>query len=467
MKKRPNIIVILTDDQGIWTLGCYGNIELPTPNLDRLAAAGMRFDNFFCVSPVCSPARASLLTGAIPSTHGVHDWIRGGNSRENPIEYLAGRKGYTDFLAENDYICGLSGKWHLGASAMPQKSFSHWYAHEGGVSSYYNAPMYRNDKPEIANGYLTDLITDDALEFIKINKDGDSPFYLSLHYTAPHSPWIDNHPREVVEIFDDCPFVSCPQEPEHPWASHLTKQCLGNREQLKGYFAAVNAMDTNVGRILDYLETAGIREETLIFFTSDNGFSCGHHGFWGKGNGTFPLNMYENSVKVPMIISHPGIIPEGASCDALLSHYDFMPTLLDYLKISNPKQKILPGKSFLPLLRNGNSNDIQHENIVVFDEYGPVRMIRTKEWKYIHRYPYGPNELYNLRDDPDERENLIKDKGKGKIIRDLNGMLQEWFCTYADQKVDGCREAVTGRGQLTMAGINSKGYKTYEDLDVF
>ena len=135
MTHRPNVIVILTDDQGYWALGCAGNEEIRTPNLDRLAASGTRFENFFCVSPVCSPARASLLTGRIPSHHGVHDWLRGGNAKvdhENHglIEYLKDQPGYTDFLSQQGYVCGLSGKWHLGDTDgryPTDQGFNEWY----------------------------------------------------------------------------------------------------------------------------------------------------------------------------------------------------------------------------------------------------------------------------------------------------------------------------------------------------
>ncbi len=458
-KKRPNVIVVLNDDHGQWALGCYGNKEIRTPNLDRLAARGMRFDNMFCVSPVCSPARASLMTGRIPSQHGVHDWIADGNAKDGAIDYLEGQLAYTDLLSENGYTCGISGKWHLGNSVKPQKHFDHWYVHQKGGGPYYNAPMYRNGELVHEKGYISDVITDDALEFMRKGSNKDNPFYLSVHYTAPHSPWKDSHPQDIVDSYDDCPFETCPQEPKHPDATSLTDNCLGNREELKGYFAAVTAMDMNLGRMLDELEKLGIENDTLVFFTSDNGFSCGHHGFWGKGNGTFPLNMYENSVKVPTIISHPGVIPENSACDSLLSHYDFMPTLLDILNIKNPESDKLPGKSFLPVLE-GKETEIR-ENVVIYDEYGPVRMARTKDWKYIHRYPYGPHELYNLTEDSDERVNLIDDPEWNEKRESLKSMLYEWFDEYVNPKIDGAREGVTGSGQLNLAGPAGKGKQAF------
>ena len=307
---RPNIVFILSDDQGPWAAGCYGNAEIRTPAIDRIAQTGMRFDNFFVATPVCSPSRATFLTGRIPSQHGVHDWIREGNVGDSAAAYLAGEVAYTDILADNGWVCGLSGKWHLGHSQLAQHGFSHWYVHQQGGGPYNDAPMIRDGELITEPGYVTTAITNDALAFIDQHADGDAPFYLGVHYTAPHSPWT-GHPQEIVDSYDNCAFDSCPQEAIHPWAvGHaLSENCLGNREMLKGYFAAVTAMDRDIGRILDKLEEKGLREDTLVVFTSDNGFSCGHHGFWGKGNGTYPPNMYENSIKVPFVVSHPSRIP--------------------------------------------------------------------------------------------------------------------------------------------------------------
>mgnify|MGYP003309510156 FL=1 len=175
-KQRPNILIIMSDDLGPWAMGCAGTSELVSPTLDKLAAKGARFDNFFCTSPVCSPARASFLTGRIPSQHGVHDWIKSGNiavennvtwcGQDRPIEYLQGMKAFTDVLAENGYTCGLSGKWHLGASVTPQKSHTFWCAHSLGGDSYTNYFIFDNS-PEMTRQkqYVTCLLyTSDAAD---------------------------------------------------------------------------------------------------------------------------------------------------------------------------------------------------------------------------------------------------------------------------------------------------------------
>ena len=380
INNRPNIVLILTDDQGPWAMGCVGNSEIHTPNLDRLAASGIRFDNFFCCSPVCSPARASLLTGRLPSQHGVHDWLAAGNAEELQsgaygsdnctIEYLEGITGYSELLADSGYICGLSGKWHLGDSAHTQKGFNHWYVHQTGAGHYYGAPMIQDGETRTEEDYITDVITDDALSFLNERGKGDKPFLCEVHYTAPHSPWeASEHPESAVERYADCPFTSTPDVPMHPWyrcTFNWDGSEASRRQNLIGYYAAVSEMDRNVGRILDKLDELEIRKNTLVFFVSDNGMNMGHHGIFGKGNGTFPQNMYDESVKVPAILSMPGTLPEDHVESGLYSHYDWMPTLLDYLDIENPEANELPGRSFAPLLRGESMPG--RKNVMVYDE---------------------------------------------------------------------------------------------------
>ncbi|MBM3216700.1 sulfatase [Candidatus Poribacteria bacterium] len=441
---KPNIISILTDDQGVWAAGCYGNPEIRTPNMDRLARTGTRFENFFVATPVCSPSRATLLTGRICSQHGVHDWIREGNVGPNASRYLEGETGYTDVLARNGWTCGISGKWHLGDSQVPQNGFTDWFVHQTGGGPYNNAPMVRDGQLVNEPGYVTDVITDEAIVMLDRYAASGSPFYLSVHYTAPHSPWT-GHPQDLVDSYDDCPFDSCPQETPHPWSGALSSH-HGNRESLKGYFAAVTAMDANVGRIIDRVEALGLRDSTLIVFLSDNGFSCGQHGFWGKGNGTNPRNMWENSIRVPALFSHPGTIPQGRVETAMISAYDFMPTILDYMGLDAPEGGNLPGVSFLSALRGEPMSG--HENVVVFDEYGPVRMVRTRDWKYVHRHAYGPHELYHLAEDPEERIDLSGDPAQRDRIRELRNVMDQWFARYVIPERDGYREDGTGQGQL-------------------
>jgi len=462
----PNVLFILTDDQGPWALGCSGNEEMRTPNLDRLAESGLRFEHFFCTSPVCSPARASLFTGRIPSQHGVHDWLKNGNADvegDRAIPYLEGQLCYTDLLAEAGYNCAFTGKWHLGDSARPRKGFSHWRVHVRGGGPYYEAPMLWRGLLYHEPRYLTDAITEDALSCLDELAAGDRPFHLSVHYTAPHSPWDrDNHPSDLYDSFESCPFLSCPDLPSHPWKNPATPSGQGEerRKVLQGYFAAVTAMDAGVGKLLDRLDSLGLGEDTLVVFMSDNGMNMGHHGIYGKGNGTFPLNMYDTSVHVPAIISRPGSVPQGVVRDRLYSQYDFFPTLMDYLDCACPDLSHLPGRSFAPLLR---SQPVEESPpVVVMDEYGPVRMIRDMEWKYVHRYPYGPNELYDLGRDPQEENNLAEERKHRALLEEMRARLQEWFLRYAEAERNGATLPVTGKGQVDWVGTLGEGRRAFE-----
>ena len=446
--KKPNIIVFLSDDQGVWASGCYGNTEIITPNIDKIAKKGIQFNNFFVATPVCSPSRATFLTGMIPSQHGIHDYISEGNTVKKSIQYLKETITYTDILSENGWICGISGKWHLGSSEIPQHGFSDWYVHQKGGGPYYNAPMIKNGELINEPGYITDAITNQAINLLDKYSKNTSPFYISVHYTAPHGPWINNHPKEILDYYNDCKFESCPQEPRHPWAIWLTDENLGNIDSLKGYFAAVTAMDKGIGNILNKLDDLGLTNDTLVIFTSDNGFSCGQKGFWGKGNGTNPRNMYENSIKVPAIFSQPGTIPMGKIETEMISAYDFFPTIIDYVNLPVNNDNKLPGTSFKEALLNSKYKG--KDDIVIFDEYGPVRMIRTKEWKYVQRYPKGPNELYNLIKDNNERNNLINYKKYELLISDLKSKMDKWFLQYVNPRKDGINQNPESDGQQSL-----------------
>ena len=294
---RPNILFILSDDQGAWAMRCAGNEEMVTPNLDRLSATGIRFDNFFCASPVCSPARASILTGRIPSQHGVQDFLRAGNATFLPgdgleIDYIAGQPTYIELLARDGYECGLSGKWHIGQAALQRAGFSYWNVHAAGGGKYYEAPMIVNGERYQPDEYVTDVITDNALEFLNGQIGSDAPFSLNVHYTAPHAPWgREEHPDVVFDDFqDNCAFDSLPVEAIHPdqLAKEPVAATLGDtpenrRIALSGYFAAVTEMDRNIGRLLDWLEANGLRENYANHVHGGQRHEYGTSRYMGQG----------------------------------------------------------------------------------------------------------------------------------------------------------------------------------------
>jgi arylsulfatase A-like enzyme len=297
--------------------------------------------------------------------------------------------------------------------------------------------------------YITDVITDNALEMLDDLCAEERPFYLSVHYTAPHSPWGEkNHQKEYLDKYP------------HPWSVDTAPKGTGEKrkELLRGYFAAVTAMDHNIEKLIQKLEDHNALDNTLIIFTSDNGMNMGHHGIWGKGNGTFPQNMYDSSVKVPFIISYGQKILPGV-CENLTSHCDIFPTLMDWLDIEYETKQQQTGRSFAGVLQ-GNP-EASRDFVVVHDEYGPVRMIRNKEWKYVHRYPYGPHELYNLEKDPGEEDNLENQPDYTAVKEALKHALDCFYTEHADIRMDGTREAVTGLGQLRRCGVYAEGKQVY------
>lgn len=466
--KQPNILFLLADDMGFWAMRNAGNTDIYTPGLDRLAREGVKFDNFFCASPVCSPARASILTGAMPSCHGILDWLDGGNLDKSspgllertdlphetvPIRYTDHLKVYTDILAENGYRCSLSGKWHLGDSMSPRHGFSDWFTIGGGGCSYFDPELIENGTLARKKGYVTDLIAEHALERLDALSGQQEPFYLSVHFTAPHSPWEESdHPKEYLDLYRDCRFTATPDLPYHPWQAATCPHGRGERrkELLRGYYASITAMDHQIGRLMDRVRELGIENDTVIIFTSDNGMNLGQHGVWGKGNGTFPQNMYDSSVKVPFLISWPGHTARNAVCRELFSHYDILPTLCSLAGCPADTPQKLPGRSFADWLPHPGQEDPRP--VVIFDEYGPVRMIRDKEWKLILRYPYGPDECYHLASDPGETVNRIKDPDCEAQILKMRRQLEAWFLKYSDPDLDGRKEGVTGTGQRCRAG---------------
>ena len=501
--KKPNIVFILSDDQGAWSLGSYGNREIISPNLDCLAEEGMRFETFYCTSPVCSPARASILTGKMPSQHGILDWLGGGSVKKRDfegirinlkksvpylmkapenvmniaddeqigfeetvsyqrymsfekeeIQYLKDHICYTEVLQKSGYECGLAGKWHLGDSAHPQKGFEFWEVIARGGTNYMLPEYIRHGRIKLEHEYVTDLITEDALSFIEEKSKKDVPFYLSVHYTAPHDPWEkQDQPEDIWNLYNECPFDSIPDEERHPWQAAF-RTCPRNDEERKyyaqGYYTCITAMDKNIGRILELLKEKNLIDNTIIIFSSDNGFNLGHHGIWGKGNGTFPLNMYESSVKVPFIIYGKGQVLQGKLCRTLVSQYDIFPTLLELAGCSAAEiqdyMEQLPGRSFAGLL-DGSKNAIRDE-VVIYDEYGPVRMIRDERYKLVYRTPYGPHELYDLENDPQELSNLIDIPEYRNRKIEMYGRLKDWFERYTDERYDGTLYPVDGEGQM-------------------
>ena len=457
MTQRPNFVFILTDDHGAWALG-RETPEIITPNLDRLIEEGTYFRNFFCASPVCSPARCSLVTGRLPSAHGVHDWLRSGNVDTNDlpaamrpslpdekeaVDYLAGMPTCFDVLREAGYHMALVGKWHMGDSMRPRPGFDAWTPLLRGGCLYRHADVFADGKPQFIDRYVTDFFSDRAVEYI--HRHPAEPFLLCLHYIALHTPWAhDQHRPDILRKYDDCEFRFHPFQPVHPRQVAME---VGDTEErrkylLKGYYAAITAVDEGVGRVMEALEKNGLTDNTVVIFSGDNGMNLGQHGIWGKGNGTYPMNMYDTSVKVPFAVWGPGV-RRGAVVENLASHCDVLPTLCEYLGASccGP----LPGESFLEELTAGRPPRDRH--ICILDEYGPVRMIRNRKYKYVYEGIQGNHQLYDLTADPGETVNHYGEAAYAQIQKDLQEQLENSFRQYTVFPFDGIKTDPTGSGQ--------------------
>jgi arylsulfatase A-like enzyme len=421
--RKTNVVFFLTDDHGFWASSPYGCTDLHTPNLQRLSDGGARFTRAFSCTPVCSPSRMTYMTGLIPSQHGVQDWLLPEDSYgSGSHRFLDGHITYSEILASHGYTLGMVGKWHMGQDERAQAGFSWWATVPGGGGTYRNPEFVKNEEKIQYHGYKTDAVGDYAIEFL--NQYHDRPFWLQVPFYAPHTPYT-YQPETYRQWYNQSVFPCFPDVPMHPWQDSGDLH-HGKREPKHAYSALIAGMDYNLGRIVKRLEELGVRDNTLIIFTADQGWNAGHHGVWGKGNGTIPLNMYEESLHVPLIWNLPGRIRAGQTPDPMVSNYDFFPTILDYLGVSAPDKVKRPGRSYAPFLR-GESPAWRNR---LYFEYEYVRGIRTENLKYVERVQKWPSELFDLEADPGETRNVINDPAHQKELaalrRDMHGFFQRY-----------------------------------------
>jgi arylsulfatase A-like enzyme len=435
---RPNVVLILTDNHGPWTLGCYGNRDVETPNVDRLAAQGTLFTRCYANNAVCSPTRASLLTGLMPCQHGVHCYLAAGGAQIGPGAYdtLEEFDTLPSLLAGAGYVCGLSGKWHLGANLRPQEGFTFWVTKPHGHSAgFYDQEIIEDGKIRKEPTYLTDYWTDRGIEFIEANKD--RPFFLFLAYNGPYG--LGSAMREPIrnrykDTYAEALLPSFPRMPAHPWNFNYG-DWVGDLQVIRKYAAEVSGVDDGVGRVMATLQRLHLDQNTLVIFTADQGLAGGQSGFWGMGDHTRPLTAFDWTMHVPLIFRYPGHVPAGRRVDLLVSNVDFMPTMLDYLGLEwkNTSQPKSPGRSFAAELRG---QMIDGWDNTIYYEFENVRAIRTDRWKYIERFRQSPNELYDLAADPGELENLVDKPEHAQTRQKLAAQLHAYFHRVADPKWD-------------------------------
>lgn len=454
----PNILFIFSDDHAFQAISAYEDrfSQLaPTPNIDRIADRGVRFDRAYVTNSICAPSRATILTGA-------HSHVNG--HRTNGDIFDGEQITFPKLLRENGYTTALIGKWHLRSKPT---GFDHWEILPG-QGHYYNPDFISDTDTGAVEGYVTDLITDKSLEWLEANKDDGKPFMLMLQHKAPHREWEKG--PDHLELYEDVEFP----EPSNLFDEYDTRGTaakeqdmtiretmqLGsdlklwteenkdkgsfnrtygrmNEEQraawdavydpiiqefqeknlqgeelvrwkyqryMRDYLATIRSVDDNVGRVLDYLEENGLDENTLIVYTSDQGFYLGEHGWFDK------RFMYEESFRTPLLMQWQGKIPEGAVNDDLVSNLDYAQTFLDIAGVEAPDR--MQGRSLLPLMTGETPENWRDYLYYHYYEFPAVHSVNKHEgitgerYKLMHFYELNEWEMYDLQEDPMEMNNI-------------------------------------------------------------
>jgi arylsulfatase A-like enzyme len=489
-KPRPNIIYIMTDDHGYQAISCYNGKINKTPHIDRLAKEGIRFNSSFCTNSICGPSRAVLLTGKYSHINGM---------RDNTNTFDGSQITFPKLLQQAGYETAIFGKWHLKSDPT---GFDYWNILPG-QGAYYNPGFIEMGINKKKEGYVTDIITDDCLNWLT-NRKSEKPFCVLLHHKAPHRNWMpdkkhvsmyedvdiplpdtfyddystrsDAARKQKMRIVDDLTMASdlklnpdnTPQddtpkeaadremwkysyermneqqrkdwdEAYNPWNEAFHKSNPKGEKlaewkyqrYIKDYLRCIASVDDNIGRILDYLDTNGLKENTIVVYTSDQGFYLGEHGWFDK------RFMYEESLKMPLIIRYPREITPGVNDSDMVLNLDFAPTLLDFAGVEIPKE--MQGMSMKNILKGVDSKDWRQSIYYHYFEYPAEHSvkrhygIRTKRYKLIHFYfDVDAWEFYDLEKDKHELKNQYDNPEYKKTIMGLKTELEKLQRQYKD-----------------------------------
>lgn len=391
--RAPNIVFILIDDLGWGDVGCYGHEFHETPNIDRLASQGMRFTDAYAACPVCSPTRASILSGQYPARVGITDFITGHWRPYAPLRVPINRTQYlpleietmAERLSANGYATGAFGKWHLGGREHfpDSQGFDEFMVHGGPHFKYHTTP-----KEEVSEDtYLADHLTDKAEAFME--KHRDEPFFLYLSHYAVHIPLQAK--QQLIAKY------KAKTKPEHG-VNHPV------------YAAMVEHVDNSVGRVMDKLEALGIEEETLVVFFSDNGGLRKRFDEQGDIVSTnAPLRqekgtVYEGGIRVPLIVRWPGKVKAGTENSTPVTSVDFYPTFCEVSGSAPPEGQVMDGESLMPLLQGSGAleRDAIYWHYPHYHHMEPAGVVRSGRWKLVENYETGAAELYDLENDISE-----------------------------------------------------------------
>jgi arylsulfatase A-like enzyme len=456
--EQPNIVYMMADDHASHAISAYGSRINKTPHIDRIAREGMRLDNCFCTNSICTPSRAAILTGQYSHKNGVYTLADAYNPDQNNVAKELQRAGYQT---------AMIGKWHL---AKDPAGFDHWNILPG-QGLYYDPVFIDKNGKKKYEGYCTDLIGDFSLNWLK-NRDKKKPFFLMSHHKAPHRPWgpapkyanlfdgqtipepdnlyehYEGRARSVaavkMKVGED--MVKSDYKVDKP--ADLEGDALRKwayQYYIKDYLRCIQSVDDNVGRVLDYLESEGLAKNTIVIYTSDQGFFLGDHGWFDK------RLMYEEALRMPFLIRYPKAIKPGTVNKDITLNVDFAPMFLDYAGSKKPAD--MQGTSFRANLEGHTSKDWRKSMYYRYwmhnsnDHHVPAHYgIRTQEWKLIYFYgdPLGMKganlpcmtpewELYNIKNDPREMKNLINDPSKAGVIKQLKAELAQLQKQYDDK----------------------------------
>jgi arylsulfatase A-like enzyme len=423
---RPNVLVLISDDQRFDALAALGNGQVQTPHMDGLVRRGFTFTHAFCmgstVDAVCAPSRAMLMTGR--------------TLYHTPIEIPNALPIWPEVMRRAGYTTFATGKWHNGPASFARGFGDGAAIFFGGMANHLRVPVHdfdpsgRYDEKDarIGNAFSSELFADAAIGFLR-KHPRDKPFFLYTAFTAPHDPRMP--PKEYAARYDPNR-IPLPRNflPQHPFDNGELKvrdELLAPwprtpeeiKRHLADYYGMITHLDAQIGRILQALEETGQAQNTVIVFTSDHGLAIGSHGLLGK------QNLYDHSMRPPLILAGPGVPPGGKS-DALCYLLDLFPTVCELTGV--PAPPTVEGKSLVPIL-TGKEPRVRDS---VFGAYRDVqRMVRTEDWKLI-RYPrINKTQLFDVRNDPDELHDLAGDPGQAGRVKEMTALLREW-----QQKLD-------------------------------
>ncbi len=442
--ERPNIVFVMADDHANHALSSYGSVINETPHLDRLAAEGMRFTSAFVTNSICAPSRAVILTGKHSHLNGVitnREAFDGSQQHIGPL------------LQEAGYQTAIIGKWHLKSDPT---GFDYWNILPG-QGDYYDPDMIEMGERKSHEGYVTDIITDFVLDYLENRRDRQRPFFLMYHHKAPHREWApgpdhltlydDVDIPEPATLFDDWSGRgTAARVQEMTVAHHLTPRDLKEdppeglegddlvrwkyQRYIKDYLRTIASIDDNMGRLLDYLDASGLAENTVVVYTSDQGFFLGDHGWYDK------RFMYEESLRMPLLVRWPGRVDASVVRDEMVLNLDFAQTFLALAGADEPGD--MQGRSLLPLLEGETPDDWRQSIYYRYYEYPAVHMVhkhygvRTDRYKLIHFHELKEWELYDLVEDPDEMQSVYDDPAYAEVRTELEAELARLRDHYRD-----------------------------------